>query len=117
MLLLVASLVGLPPADAAFDPDVEAVQTRLSALGYEPGPADGLIGPRTRSAIAAFRDDRGLPPGGRIDTVLLGALGLIESPEPSPPEPEPLPDADDLPEAEPDPAPQPVACGGRGPGC
>ncbi len=37
---------------------VRAVQTRLRALGYhEVGSIDGSIGPRTRAAILAFRDD------------------------------------------------------------
>ena len=41
---------------------VRDVQTRLRFLGYhEVGVADGQIGPRTRAAILAFRDDNGLP--------------------------------------------------------
>lgn len=30
-------------------------QTKLLALGYEPGPADGWMGPRTASAVLAFQ--------------------------------------------------------------
>ena len=41
---------------------VKAVQTRLKELGYhEVGTIDGVIGPRTRAAILAFRDDAALP--------------------------------------------------------
>jgi TPR repeat protein len=35
---------------------VQAVQTELARLGYDPGPADGLAGPRTEAAIQAFLD-------------------------------------------------------------
>lgn len=42
------------------DRDVVRVQRRLKELGYDPGPADGKAGPRTRSAIRAFLKDRGI---------------------------------------------------------
>lgn len=51
-----------------------AVQRALAALGYDPGPADGQIGPRTQGAIAAFQRDRGLPPSGLLDGQTLQAL-------------------------------------------
>jgi len=31
------------------------VQRGLAALGYDPGPVDGILGPKTRSAIRAFQ--------------------------------------------------------------
>ena len=66
---------------AAPDAQVEAVQRRLTELGYEPGPADGLMGPRTRDAIRALQRDRGLPRSGRIDAATMEALGLaLEAP-------------------------------------
>ena len=66
---------------AAPDARVEAVQRRLTELGYEPGPADGLMGPRTRDAIRALQGDRGLPRSGRIDAATMEALGLaLEAP-------------------------------------
>jgi localization factor PodJL len=37
------------------------VQAKLAALGYDPGPADGVMGARTRAAIRAFQADAGLP--------------------------------------------------------
>jgi uncharacterized protein (TIGR02594 family) len=31
------------------------IQQRLKALGFDPGPADGILGPRTEAAISAFK--------------------------------------------------------------
>lgn len=53
---------------------VRDVQTRLRALGYhEVGTLDGMIGPRTRAAILAFRDDHALPLVPIIDVALADA--------------------------------------------
>ena len=38
------------------------------------GPADGLMGKRTSSAIEAFQFEQGLPVTGRADLALLNAL-------------------------------------------
>jgi len=54
---------------------VREVQARLRGLGYhEVGKADGIMGPRTRSAILAFRDDNNLPLVPIIDVALTEAL-------------------------------------------
>jgi len=54
---------------------VREVQARLRRLGYhEVGLADGIMGPRTRSAILAFRDDSSLPLVPIIDVALTEAL-------------------------------------------
>ncbi len=53
---------------------VRAVQERLTQLGYHPGPADGLIGRRTRSAIKAFQSTAGLRVNGKISNELLQKL-------------------------------------------
>jgi hypothetical protein len=39
---------------------VSGIQAALTALGFDPGPVDGVTGPRTQAAIAAFQADRGL---------------------------------------------------------
>jgi hypothetical protein len=46
---------------------IKGIQGRLYNLGYAPGPIDGVAGPRTASAIAAFQGDHGLTPNGRLD--------------------------------------------------
>jgi uncharacterized protein (TIGR02594 family) len=54
---------------------VRDVQARLRSLGYhEVGEVDGRIGPRTRGAILAFRDDNSLPLNPIIDVMLTEAL-------------------------------------------
>ena len=55
---------------------VAAVQRRLDELGYYHGVTDGVIGPRTRAAIAAFESRQGLVVDGRISRPLLNRLGL-----------------------------------------
>ncbi len=52
------------------------VQNALTALGYEPGPADGLYGARTRSAIQSFQRDVGLAADGQVTEALLERLRL-----------------------------------------
>jgi hypothetical protein len=42
------------------------IQQALTALGYEPGPLDGLMGERTESAIEAFQKDHALVPDGLV---------------------------------------------------
>jgi hypothetical protein len=54
-----------------------SVQEELQDKGYSPGPADGVMGSRTRSAIAEYQDDRGLAVTGTINNPLLRSLGLM----------------------------------------
>jgi len=55
---------------------VAAVQRRLGQLGYYRGVVDGVIGPQTRGAIAAFESRNGLAVDGMINRSLLNSLGL-----------------------------------------
>ena len=55
---------------------VAAVQRRLGQLGYYHGVVDGVIGPQTRSAIAAFENRNGMAVDGTISPPLLDTLGL-----------------------------------------
>ena len=43
---------------------VRDIQRMLKGLGYQPGPIDGILGPRTREAIRAFEVESGLHPTG-----------------------------------------------------
>ena len=51
------------------------VQALLSRRGYDIGPADGIIGPKTRAAIMDFQSRSGLIPDGHASGNLLKALG------------------------------------------
>lgn len=54
------------------------VQQGLAALGFDPGPADGLFGPKTRAAIWDWQNAKGLEPTGfltREEAEALGAMG------------------------------------------
>jgi hypothetical protein len=55
---------------------VAAVQRRLGQLGYYHGVVDGVIGPQTRGAIAAFESRNGMAVDGTISRPLLDSLGL-----------------------------------------
>ncbi len=53
---------------------VAEAQNLLSQRGYDPGPADGLLGPRTNNAVRAFRQSIGLGDSDVIDQALIDAL-------------------------------------------
>jgi localization factor PodJL len=53
---------------------VSRIQTLLSQRGFEPGPADGMMGSRTAGAIEAFQREVGLPVTGKPDLEVLSAL-------------------------------------------
>ncbi|NJK36335.1 MAG: peptidoglycan-binding protein [Oscillatoriales cyanobacterium SM2_3_0] len=46
---------------------VRTLQTRLEVQGYEPGPVDGIFGPRTEAAVVAYQEARGMDPDGVVD--------------------------------------------------
>jgi len=64
------------PAYSYSGSTVAAVQQRLGRLGYYRGAVDGVIGPQTRNAIAAFQSRNGMAVDGAIDRSLLNSLGL-----------------------------------------
>lgn len=75
------------PAAPAPTMTLADIQTRLNALGFDAGPADGEMGSRTREAIRAFQSDRGLAVSGEPDDALRRALAT-----PAPAAAEPVPD-------------------------
>jgi len=52
------------------------VQAALARQGYYHGDIDGIIGPESRAAIAAYKRDHGMEPIGIIDGDLLRSLRL-----------------------------------------
>ncbi|MXN46044.1 hypothetical protein GR138_12670 [Shinella kummerowiae] len=59
------------------------VQERLIALGYKPGPADGIDGPKTREAVKAFQRDKGVTADGIAGPVTLALLFPIAAANPN----------------------------------
>jgi peptidoglycan hydrolase-like protein with peptidoglycan-binding domain len=57
-------------------PDIglRAAQLMLTFEGFDPGPVDGRVGPRTRDAIRRFRASYGIGTGDTHDPELLAAL-------------------------------------------
>jgi len=53
------------------------VQHRLAAAGYDAGLADGILGPRTRAAVAEFQKAKGLPVSGQVTDDVLYALRTV----------------------------------------
>jgi hypothetical protein len=47
--------------------DVRNAQSSLKAKGFDPGPIDGIHGPRTRVAVQDFQRSEGLPISGQLD--------------------------------------------------
>jgi hypothetical protein len=52
------------------------VQAELQEMGYYEGEVDGLLGPLTREALAAYQADQGLTPTAMIDEPTLDSLQL-----------------------------------------
>ncbi|WOI56858.1 lytic murein transglycosylase [Palleronia sp. LCG004] len=76
-------IAGGPPIRASFPPDRygftkdmrEDLQRRLTRAGYDTQGTDGVLGPNSRTAIAAYQGARGLPPTGDPSVALLNSLG------------------------------------------
>jgi cell wall-associated NlpC family hydrolase len=47
--------------------EVRRIQRRLQRHGFDPGPADGVFGPRTDAAVRAFQTAKGFEPNGVIE--------------------------------------------------
>ena len=58
---------------------VVGIQTELSNLGYDPGPIDGIMGPRTAVAISRYQKDHKLLIDGQASVEL--AQHILDQPE------------------------------------
>lgn len=54
--------------------EVKEAQTLLKVLGFDPGGADGIVGPMTIAAVKRYEPSRGWPASGEIDLRLLESL-------------------------------------------
>lgn len=55
---------------------VRAIQEALNARGYDAGPEDGVLGPKTRDAIRAYQADAGLQVSGEPSAQLVERLAI-----------------------------------------
>jgi peptidoglycan hydrolase-like protein with peptidoglycan-binding domain len=79
---LVRSVVGL--GEGATGDEVRTLQRALMAAGVTvPGGADGVFGPKTKSAVIAYQSRQGLAATGEVDEATARALGLSEDTAPS----------------------------------
>lgn len=53
---------------------IREAQVLLKRLGYQPGPADGLWGPKTSSALRLFQKDAGMPHAGKLTAAALDEM-------------------------------------------
>jgi localization factor PodJL len=53
---------------------VRTIQFILDKNGYDAGPSDGVMGDKTKAAIARFQKDNGMSPTGEVDEKLVHAL-------------------------------------------
>lgn len=58
---------------------VSRAQTLLNRLGYDVGAPDGMVGPRTRTAIKTFQERNGLDQTGDVSLPLLDQLERLSS--------------------------------------
>jgi peptidoglycan hydrolase-like protein with peptidoglycan-binding domain/surface antigen len=68
-----SSSVAIPAGPSAVA-EVRVAQGALAGLGYDPGPVDGIAGPKTRAAVAQYQSDVGLVPDGEISPELVARL-------------------------------------------
>ena len=70
--------------DRVSSTEIKAVQKTLADLGYDAGPADGALGPRTTTAIEAYQRDRGLTADGDLTLELTGRILGLETAQQAP---------------------------------
>src|SRR6266581_170497 len=54
---------------------IRRAQQALQTKGFDPGPIDGVVGPRTEDAIRNFQDRYGIKTSVKLDNQTLYALG------------------------------------------
>jgi peptidoglycan hydrolase-like protein with peptidoglycan-binding domain len=79
LLIAVSGVLGLslvPSASAASSEEIRTVQQSLNDKGYDAGPVDGVVGPRTRAGIRQYQASEKLTITGRLDAETAGKLGV-----------------------------------------
>ena len=63
-----------PAVEPADKSDVRTAQRLLTELGHDPGPVDGVLGPKTRIAIMQFQINQGIKLNGEVSDDLIVRL-------------------------------------------
>lgn len=63
---------------------IRKVQQALKDTGHDPGPIDGVLGPRARTALRSYQQSEGLRVTGRVDSATVARLGIGTRPGPPP---------------------------------
>ena len=80
-LVPVLVAVALPGSAAAFtNPQIPGLQVALRARGYDPGPIDGVVGPKTAGAVRAFQRRAGIHADGLAGPRTRARLGRLGRP-------------------------------------
>lgn len=58
------------------DPQTRDLQRALRDRGFDPGPVDGISGPKTREAVREWQRQNNMQATGRPDQQMLGMLGI-----------------------------------------
>jgi len=56
--------------------NVKAAQQALKDKGHDPGPVDGVMGPKTQAAVKDFQSREGLSATGQLDAETMSKLGV-----------------------------------------
>jgi Putative peptidoglycan binding domain len=67
---------GMSADGGAGSEQVKAVQKALQDKARDPGPVDGIMGPKTMAALKAFQKDQKLTESGRLDDQTREKLGV-----------------------------------------
>src|SRR5690349_8654820 len=74
--LIIGAGAGVMPSGAAErGADVARAQEALKQQGHDPGPIDGVYGPRTAAALKAYQQSQQLEATGQLDDATLARLG------------------------------------------
>src|SRR5690349_1333666 len=67
---------GTPGASAQTTEEIRAAQQALKGKGLDPGPIDGVDGPKTREAVRQFQKQQNLQADGQLGPQTLDSLGV-----------------------------------------
>jgi peptidoglycan hydrolase-like protein with peptidoglycan-binding domain len=80
-LMFMCSIAGSPALARSSDQMVYKAQLGLKGAGFDPGPADGIMGRRTTLAVMEFQRNHGLPVTGRLDRETLNKIEPFAGPQ------------------------------------